>query len=370
TCRSRCPMIERLTRIQSRSAWFMFGAIAVLLLVAVPLGSRAVIFGRLMIEEPTLLLMGKFACYAMVAIAVDLVWGFAGILSLGHGVFFALGGYAIGMNLMLSSSGQGVYRSKLPDFMVFLDWKELPWFWHGFEYLSVAILMAVLVPMLLAAGVGYLAFRSRIRGVYLSLITQALTLALMLLFFRNETGFGGNNGLTDFKTLYGYPLATPSTKLFLYLLAVSMLILIYLMARFIVQSRFGAVLRSIRDVETKVRFCGYDSMRFKLSIWTISAGICGIAGALYVPLVGIINPSEMQPSNSIEMVIWVAVGGRGTLAGAALGAAVVNAAKSWFTAAAPNAWLYFLGSIFVLVTLLLPDGLVSLRRHFKGRRVA
>jgi len=353
-------MLERITRLHSGRAWLVFAVTIASLTVLVPLLAQISVGNSPLIGEATVLLLGKFACYAMVAIAVDLVWGFAGILSLGHGVFFALGGYCMGMNLMLSMAGQGVYRSKLPDFMVFLDWKELPWFWHGFSNLIFAGVMALLVPMALAVAIGYLAFRSRIRGVYLSLITQALTLAAMLLFFRNETGFGGNNGLTDFKQVYGYSLAQSSTKLAIYILAMLAFALVYLLGQFIVKSRFGLVLRAVRDAEAKARFCGYDTLRFKLTIWTISAGICGLAGAFYVPLVGIINPSEMQPSNSIEMVIWVAVGGRGTLVGAAIGAAVINAAKSWFTAAAPDAWLFILGAIFVMVTILLPDGLISL----------
>ena len=353
-------MLQRIMQLHPKRGWLVFVGVLTVLGVLVPLGVQTSAGNARIISEATLLLLGKFACYAMVAIAVDLVWGYTGILSLGHGVFFALGGYCIGMNLMLSMSGQGVYRSQLPDFMVFLDWKQLPWFWHGFDNLLFAMTMALLVPMLLAGGIGYLAFRSRIRGVYLSLITQALTLAAMLLFFRNETGVGGNNGLTDFKQIYGYPLAQSSTKMAVYVLSVLGLAGVYLLGRFIVKSRFGVVLRAVRDAEAKARFCGYDTLRYKLAIWVISAGICGLAGAIYVPLVGIVNPSEMQPSNSIEMVIWVAVGGRGTLVGAALGAVVINAAKSWFTAAAPDAWLFILGAIFVLVTILLPDGLVSL----------
>lgn len=360
-------MMELVWRIHRPRAWIAFGLLAVTLLGIIPVLASVQRGAASWISDSTLLLLGKFLCYAITAIAVDLVWGFTGILSLGHGVFFALGAYCIGMHMMLAMSGQGVYRSKLPDFMVFLDWKTLPWFWHGFDNFAFAAVMALAVPMALAALIGYLAFRSRIRGVYLSIITQALTLATMLLFFRNETGFGGNNGLTDFKQIYGYPLAESSTKLGLYLVAVIALGLVYLLSRWVVTSRFGTVLKAIRDAESKTRFCGYDTLRYKLTIWVLSAGICGLAGAIYVPLVGIINPSEMQPSNSIEMVIWVAVGGRGTLAGAALGAAVVNSAKSWFTAAAPDAWLYILGSIFVVVTLFVPDGLINVARRWSLR---
>ena len=319
------------------------------------------------IEDQYVLLLGKFACFAIVALAVDLVWGFAGILSLGHGVFFALGGYAMGMYLMRSVGKSGVYRSELPDFMVFLDWKELPWFWYGFDNFWFAVLMAILVPGTLAGIFGYLAFRSRIKGVYFSIITQALTYALMLLFFRNETGFGGNNGLTDFKSLYGYPLRDSSTKVFLYTLSVVAVTLSYLCCRYLVTSKFGSVLKAVRDNEQKTRFSGYDTLHYKWFAWTFSAVLCGIAGALYVPQVGIINPSEMEPANSIEAVIWVAIGGRGTLFGSILGAFVVNGAKSVFTAVAPDIWLFFLGGLFVVVTLLLPEGLVGFGALLKRR---
>jgi urea transport system permease protein len=260
---------------------------------------------------------------------------------------------------MLSIGEQGVYRSKLPDFMVFLDWKELPWFWRPMDNFFVAIAAALVVPGLLAYVFGYFAFRSRIRGVYFSIITQALTYALMLLFFRNDTGFGGNNGLTDFKQIYGYPLALPSTRLFLYVLSVVALFGTYLLCRFLITAKVGRVLRAIRDAESRLMFSGYDPRKYKLFVWTLSAVLCGLAGALYVPQVGIINPSEMQPSNSIEMAIWVAVGGRATLLGAAIGSLVVNAAKSWFTVAVPEAWLYVLGALFIAVTLFVPKGIVG-----------
>lgn len=357
-----------LRNLHNSQGWSVFLAVAVFFLAAIPTLNTLVGAGSpLHISSHTLLLLGKFGCYAMVAMAVDLVWGYTGILSLGHGLFFALGGYAIGMNLMLEIGDQGVYRSALPDFMVFLDWKELPWFWHGFDSFGFALTMAILVPGLLAFVFGYLAFRSRIRGVYFSIITQALTYALMLLFFRNETGFGGNNGLTDFKVIYGYPLHAESTKLTLYMMTFVAMFGVYLLCRFTVRSKLGAVLRSVRDAESKARFTGYDTLKYKSFAWVLSAIICGLAGALYVPQVGIINPSEMQPSNSIEMVIWVAVGGRGTLYGAALGAFIINGAKSWFTAAAPDFWLFFLGGLFVAVTLFLPDGVVSLGRRLRER---
>lgn len=318
-------------------------------------------------------LVGKLTCYAIVAVAMDLVWGYAGILSLCHGLFFALGGYAMGMYLMRSIGTEGMYRSALPDFMVFLDWKELPWYWHGFEHFTFAIAMALLAPAAVAYVFGFFAFRSRIGGVYFSIITQALTFAAMLLFFRNNTGFGGNNGLTDFKRILGYSLREPSTRAVLCAASGAGLAVSYGLCRAITSSRAGRVLRAMRDAELKVRFCGYDPIAYKLFAWTLSAMLCGLAGALYVPQVGIINPSEMQPSSSVEIAIWVAVGGRGTLAGAILGALVVNGAKSWLTVAFPTAWLYFLGTLFVTVTLLVPGGLLQALgsignlRHLKAR---
>jgi len=312
-------------------------------------------------------LLGKYLCYAMVALAVDLIWGYTGILSLGHGVFFSMGGYAMGMYLMRSIGKEGVYKSDLPDFMVFLDWKELPWYWYGFDYFSFALLIVFLLPGLFAFVFGYFAFRSRIKGVYFAIITQAMTYALMLLFFRNNTGFGGNNGLTDFKRILGYSLQEPSTKMGLFMITALVLFLSYVISRYIVKSKLGRVLTAIRDVESRVMFSGYNTLHYKLFIWTVSAFLCGLAGALYVPQVGIINPSEMQPANSIEMAIWVAVGGRGTLVGALLGAGLVNVAKSWFTVAAPDYWLYFLGVLFIVVTLLLPKGFIGIFDRFTSK---
>ena len=309
-------------------------------------------------------LLGKYLCYAMVALAVDLIWGYTGILSLGHGVFFSMGGYAMGMYLMRSIGKEGVYKSDLPDFVVFLDWKELPWYWYGFDYFAFALLVILLLPGLFAFIFGYFAFRSRIKGVYFAIITQAMTYALMLLFFRNNTGFGGNNGLTDFKRILGYALQDPSTKMGLFMITALVLFLSYVLARYIVQSKLGRILTAIRDVESRVMFSGYNTLHYKLFIWTISAFLCGIAGALYVPQVGIINPSEMQPTNSIEMAIWVAVGGRGTLVGALFGAGLVNVAKSWFTVAAPDYWLYFLGVLFIVVTLFFPKGFLGFFKSF------
>jgi urea transport system permease protein len=306
-------------------------------------------------------LLGKYLCYAILALSLDLVWGYCGILSLGHGAFFALGGYAMGMYLMRQIGGRGVYANPvLPDFMVFLNWKELPWFWHGFNMFWFAAIMVLLVPGLLAFVFGWFAFRSRVTGVYLSIITQAMTYALLLAFFRNDMGFGGNNGLTDFKDILGFQVQAQETRAALFALTVFTLALCFLASRAIVTSAFGKVMIAIRDAESRTRFLGYRVEHYKLTVFTISAMMAGLAGALYVPQVGIINPSEFSPSNSIEAVIWVAVGGRGTLAGAALGAFTVNGMKTFFTtgALAPY-WLFVLGSIFVLVTLALPKGLVG-----------
>ena len=305
-------------------------------------------------------LFGKYLCYALLALSVDLVWGFCGILSLGHGAFFALGGYAMGMHLMRQIGSRGVYgHPVLPDFMVFLNWKELPWYWHGFDHFAFAALMAVLVPGLLAFLFGWFAFRSRVTGVYLSIITQAMTFALMLAFFRNDMGFGGNNGLTDFKDLLGFNLQADGTRAALF--AASALVLAggYVLCRLVVNSRFGKVLIAIRDAESRARFLGYRVESYKLVVFTLSAVMAGVAGALYVPQVGIINPSEFSPANSIEIVIWVAVGGRGSLHGAVLGAVLVNYLKSYFTGALPDAWLFVLGGLFIAVTLFLPKGIVG-----------
>jgi len=320
----------------------------------------------------TVTLLGKYLTYALLAVAVDLVWGYLGILSLGHGAFFALGGYAMGMYLMRQIGDRGVYGDPvLPDFMVFLNWKELPWFWHGFDQFWFAALMVVLVPGLLAFVFGWLAFRSRVTGVYLSIITQALTYALMLAFFRNEMGFGGNNGLTDFKDLLGFDLQADGTRVALFLASALALALGYLTCRWIVRSRLGRVAVAIRDAEPRTRFIGYRVDRVKVALWTFSAMLAGVAGALYVPQVGIINPGEFSPLNSIELVIWVAVGGRATLYGAVIGALLVNYGKTYFTGAFPEAWLFALGGLFVLVTLLLPQGIAGLIsglwRRLRGR---
>jgi urea transport system permease protein len=309
-------------------------------------------------------LAGKYLCYAILALAVDLVWGFAGILSLGHAAFFALGGYAMGMYLMRQIGSRGQYgNAVLPDFMVFLNWKQLPWYWLGFDWFGFALLMAMLVPAVLAGVFGWLAFRSRVTGVYLSIITQALTYVLLLAFFRNDMGFGGNNGLTDFKELLGAPLAADATRCGLLVASAAVLCLLYLLARWLTRSRFGLVLIAVRDAESRTRFLGYRPESYKLVVWVVSAVMAAIGGALYVPQIGIINPSEFAPANSIEAVIWVAVGGRGTLYGAVLGAVLVNLAKTVFTGQLPELWLFALGGLFIVVTLFLPRGLVGLVRQ-------
>ncbi|SKA71674.1 urea ABC transporter permease subunit UrtC [Enterovibrio nigricans] len=313
------------------------------------------------IETYTVSLFGKYLCYAILALSVDLVWGYLGILSLGHGAFFALGGYAMGMYLMRQIGERGVYGNpELPDFMVFLNWQELPWFWQGFDMFWFACFMAIAVPGLLAFVFGWLAFRSRVSGVYLSIMTQAMTFALMLAFFRNEMGFGGNNGLTDFKDLLGFSLQNDATRIGLFVATVIALSLCYLLCRAIVTSRLGALTIAIRDAESRARFIGYAVEKSKLWLFVLSAAIAGIAGALYVPQVGIINPGEFSPLNSIEIVVWVALGGRATLYGAIVGALLVNYAKSWFTVEFPEVWLFALGALFVLATLYLPKGVSGL----------
>jgi urea transport system permease protein len=311
-------------------------------------------------------LLGKIMCYAIAALAIDLIWGYTGILSLGHGLFFALGGYAMGMYLMRQIGLEGNYKSALPDFMVFLDWKTLPWHWTFSDSFIATLILIVVVPGVVAFVFGYFAFRSRIKGVYFSIITQAMTFAAMLLFFRNETGFGGNNGFTDFKRIVDLPIATPNMRMLLFVTTGLLLLGFFLFAKWLVGSKFGRVLQAIRDAETRVMFSGYSPLGYKLTIWTISAVMCGIAGALYVPQVGIINPSEMSPANSIEMAIWAAVGGRATLIGPIVGAFIVNGAKSWLTVAYPEYWLYFLGMLFIAVTLFLPNGVVGLIRKLRG----
>jgi urea transport system permease protein len=350
-------------RVLSWRAWSgVMVAFAVVAVVA-PVLNLAVPEGHaLHLSDYAVSLIGKIMCYAICALAMDLIWGYTGILSLGHGLFFALGGYAMGMYLMRQIGRDGQYKSDMPDFMVFLNWKEFPWHWTFSDSFVFQMLMVLAVPGLLAFVFGFFAFRSRIKGVYFSIITQAMTFAAMLLFFRNETGFGGNNGFTDFKRILEIPIATPQMRMFLFVLTGLTLIGFYLFARWLVASKFGRVLQAIRDAESRVMFTGYDPVRYKLAIWVISAVMCGVAGALYVPQVGIINPSEMSPAAGIEIAIWTAVGGRGSLVGPIVGAFFVNGAKSWFTQAFPEFWLYFLGLLFILVTLFLPNGVVGLLR--------
>ena len=366
----RTPFFLRFIAATGRRGWIGLGAFAFITLVLLPIGHLWLAPDHpLHVSSYVVTLGGKIMCYAIVAVAMDLIWGFGGILSLGHGLFFALGGYAFGMYLMRSIGLDGVYHSPLPDFMVFLDWKALPWYWQGTDNFWVAVLLVLLVPALLAFVFGYFAFRSRIKGVYFSIITQALTFAFMLLFFRNETGFGGNNGFTDFKRILGYSITAPETRVVLFGLSAAMLMFTLILGRYLVASKFGRVLTAIRDSESRVMFSGYNPLWYKLFIWTLSAVLCAVAGALYVPQVGIINPSEMSPANSIEIAIWVAVGGRGTLIGPALGAFIVNLSKSWFTMAFPEYWLFFLGLLFVLVTLFLPQGVVGFWRRLRQGRV-
>ncbi|WP_245662887.1 urea ABC transporter permease subunit UrtC [Endozoicomonas arenosclerae] len=347
--------------------WLLIAVFAVSIIVSglnqfVPEGSA------LHVSSYTVTLLGKYLCFGLLALALDLVWGYCGILSLGHGAFFALGGYAMGMYLMRQIGDRGVYGNpELPDFMVFLNWQELPWYWQGFDSFWFAMFMVALVPGLLAFLFGWLAFRSRVTGVYLSIITQALTYALMLMFFQNDFGFGGNNGLTDFKDILGFSLQSDSTRVVLLMLSALALGLGYLLCRWLVNSRYGRVLMAVRDAESRTRFIGYRVEHYKLVAFVVSAILAGIAGALYVPQVGIINPGEFSPINSIELVVWVAVGGRGTLYGAIIGALLVNYAKTWFTGAMPDAWLFALGALFVVTTLWLPRGVVGLYEQAKKR---
>lgn len=357
----RQPLTVRYLAGLGPKGWLALGLFLALTLVLVPVLHLAVPEASpLHLSDYYVTLGGKIMCYALVAVAMDLIWGYGGILSLGHGIFFALGGYAFGMYLMRQIGHDGSYGADLPDFMVFLDWKEFPWYWQGTDHFLWAALLVILVPALVAFVFGYFAFRSRIKGVYFSIITQALTYAAMLLFFRNETGFGGNNGFTDFKRILGHSVTSPETRVMLFALSALALAATLVLANWLVRSKFGRVLTAVRDAETRVMFLGYNPLWYKLFIWVLSAALCGIAGALYVPQVGIINPSEMSPANSIEIAVWVAVGGRATLIGPVIGAFVVNLAKSWFTVSFPEYWLFFLGLLFIVVTLLLPRGIVGL----------
>lgn len=329
----------------------------VLLLIIVPIGNLVMPSESLLhISTYTVTLLGKYLCYALLALALDLAWGYLGILSLGHGAFFALGGYAMGMYLTRAGGVPG----SLPDFMVFLGWNELPWFWSGSEYFTWTLVMMLFAPGLLAFVIGGLCFRSRVSGVYLSIITQAMTYALMLAFYLNETGFGGNNGLTGFKTLLGFNLTADATRVALFAITGIVILAVYAFLRSVMNTRLGKLIIATRDAEMRVRFVGFRVEHIKLAVFVFSAMLAGVAGALYVPQVGIINPGEFAPLMSIEIIVWVALGGRATLYGAIIGAFAVNYAKTWLTAALPDAWLFFLGALFVLVTIFLKDGIAGL----------
>jgi urea transport system permease protein len=369
THNSSSLQLPKAPALLSTRGWIFFLAALITICMVVPVLNLWVPADSVLhMSDYAVALVGKIMCYAICALAMDLIWGYTGILSLGHGLFFALGGYVMGMYLMRQIGTDGNYKSNLPDFMVFLDWKTLPWHWTFSDSFIATLLMVVLVPGVLAFVFGYFAFRSRIKGVYFSIITQAMTFAAMLLFFRNETGFGGNNGFTDFKRILDLPIATPAMRMTLFVLTGWALLLSYLFARWLVQSKFGRVLQAIRDAESRVMFSGYSPLPYKLTIWVISAVMCGIAGALYVPQVGIINPSEMSTANSIEIAVWAAVGGRASLIGPIVGAFLVNGMKSWLTVTAPEFWLYFLGALFIGVTLYMPHGVVGLIQKLSAKK--
>lgn len=359
-------MLTQRLLLSDRGGMIVLGLVALAAVLVPLLNLLLPESSSLHVSTYTMTLFGRILCFALLALAVDLIWGYCGILSLGHGAFFALGGYAMGMYLTRQIGARGVYGNpELPDFMVFLNWDALPWYWYGFDMFWFAMLMVILVPAVLAWVFGWLAFRSRVTGVYFAIITQALTYALMLAFFRNAMGFGGNNGLTDFKDILGFPITAQGTRATLFFLSALALILGYLACRYIVTSRMGKIIVSIRDAESRTRFCGYQVESYKLWLFVFSAVLAGIAGALYVPQIGIINPGEFSPLNSIELVVWVATGGRGTLYGAIVGAFSVNYLKTLFTTWSPETWLFVLGGLFVLVTLVLPKGLVGLIARFK-----
>ncbi|MEG2976223.1 MAG: urea ABC transporter permease subunit UrtC [Comamonas sp.] len=364
---TQSPLIElpKPEALLSRKGWTVFlVALIVICAVAPALNLWVPESSALHLSDYMLGLLGKFMCYAICALAIDLIWGYTGILSLGHGLFFALGGYVMGMYLMREAAGPDA----LPAFMGFLDWKTLPWHWALSGSFIATVLLVFLVPGLIGGVFGYFAFRSRIKGVYFSIITQALTYAAMLLFFRNETGFGGNNGFTGFKNLLGFSLTSQRIQVLLFALSGLALLGCFLFSRWLIRSKYGRVLQAVRDAETRTMFCGYNPLPYKLSIWIISAMMCGLAGALYVPQVGIINPSEMSVGNSIEMAVWTAVGGRASLVGPIIGAFAVNGGKSWLTVAAPEYWLYVLGALFIIVTLFMPGGVIRLPQQIKQWR--
>jgi urea transport system permease protein len=335
------------------------GLAAVLLVVVLPFCNTLPTDAPFSVSNFTLNLFGKFLAYAILALGLDLLWGYAGVLSLGHGVFFGLGAYAMGMHLMLEIGAKSVYQSALPDFMVWNQVKALPLFWQPFGSGAFTLAAIVLVPALFGLAFGYLAFRSRIRGVYFSIITQALALSVWLVFNRNEMNLGGTNGLADFKTIFGFPLNQPGTQRGLYVVTAAMLVAAYLVCRWITLTRAGKVLVAIRDSETRVLFSGYSPAAYKLFVFVVSAILAGVAGALYAPQVGIITPAKIGVLPSIEMVVWVAAGGRGTLYGSVIGAVGVNWIQSWLTTSYPDVWLLFLGGLFMGAVLFFPDGIVG-----------
>jgi len=368
TTSPRTPFVVRFFSATGRKGWVALMLFALLTIVAVPASHLMLpVDHALWIPTFYVTLLGKIMCYAIVAVAMDLIWGYAGVLSLAQGLFFALGAYAFGMYLMREIGLDGVYQSHLADYMVFLDWKEYPWYWKFSEYFLWSMMLVIVAPGLLAFVFGFFVFRSRVKGVYFAIISQAMLYAFLLLFFMNNFGFGGNNGFTDFQRILGYDITSPEMRATLFAMSATMLMFALLLGRYLVSSKFGRILTAIRDAEMRVMFLGYNPLWYKLFIWTLGAIICGIAGALYVPQVGIINPSEMATASSIEIAIWTAIGGRGTLIGPAIGAVVVNLSKSWFTVAFPEYWLYFLGLMFVLVTLLLPQGIVGLYQRLRAR---
>ncbi len=362
------PISSRLLALESKRGWTTILTLGFIAIFLVPFLNLAVPEDSFFhLSTFWVATLGKYLAFAILALSLDLIWGYAGILSLGHGAFFGLGGYAMGMYMMRQIGKRGVYGNPdLPDFMVFLNWDRLPWYWFGFDQFWFAALMVLAVPGLLAFVFGWLAFRSRITGVYFSIISQAMVFALMLAFFRNEMGFGGNNGLTDFKDILGFELSRDTTKVGLYVATAIALLLVYLICRAVVSSKLGRLLIAVRDAESRVRFLGYSVTNAKLFVFTLSAMLAGLAGALYVPQVGIINPGEFAPAKSIEIAIWVAVGGRGTLFGAIIGAFAVNGARTYFTAAAPEIWLFFLGALFILVTLAMPKGIVGVYKSLRS----
>ena len=356
---------HRIATLHSPAGWLLFLLAVTAVLVLMPVLNRVVPpESAFHVPNWMLTLTGRFLCLALVALALDLIWGYTGILSLGHGAFFALGGYVMGMHLTRNSYADG----GVPNFIQFLGVSEWPWFWVPFQWFWFTALMILVVPGLLAFLFGFFAFRSRVRGVYFAIITQALTFGMMLLFFRTETGVGGDTGLTNFQTLLGFSVRDADTRLALYLISALAVIGGYLLCRYIVTSKLGRVLTAIRDGESRVRFTGYNPLRYKLFVWTLSAMLCGVAGALYVPQTGVINPGEMAPAESIEMAVWVALGGRGTLVGALAGAGIVNGMKSYVTAVYPDLWLFFLGALFIIVTLFLPRGVAGLFQRVRGAR--